>query len=161
MDSRTAPFSGSWCAEGFFCPPPPLPQESVSQSYVSSGGFMMELMATSSKRAYSIPRSTAPRAPAPATGHCWPILHRRHSSTVLRKVPSKTVGAGVVAAGCWKDFEDIPHIQGQRRSPRKMIGMVKSCLGSSTIPPRDTQRTQTNLVGTRSRRPHRDWKVIM
>ena len=30
-------------------------------------------MATSSKRAYLIPRSAAPRAPAPAAGHCWPI----------------------------------------------------------------------------------------
>ena len=33
------------------------------------GGFM----ATSSKRAYAIPRSTAPRAPAPAAVYCWPV----------------------------------------------------------------------------------------
>ena len=37
------------------------------QSYVSS---VVGLMATSSKRAYAIPRSAAPRAPAPAAGHC-------------------------------------------------------------------------------------------
>ena len=43
------------------------------QSYVSSGGSMVGLMVTSSKRAYAIPRSAAPRAPAPAAGHCWPI----------------------------------------------------------------------------------------
>ena len=42
------------------------------QSYVSSGGSMMGLMETSSKKAYAIPRSAAPRAPAPAAGHCWP-----------------------------------------------------------------------------------------
>ena len=37
------------------------------QSGVHSGGW---LMATSSKRAYAIPRSAAPRAPAPAVVHC-------------------------------------------------------------------------------------------
>ena len=47
------------------------------QSCVSSGSFMVGLMVTSSKRAYVIPRSTAPRAPANA------YLSRRHSNTVL------------------------------------------------------------------------------
>ena len=48
-----------------------LPSKSLfPQSCVSSGGSMVGLMATSSKRAYAIPRSTAPRAPAPAAGHC-------------------------------------------------------------------------------------------
>ena len=37
------------------------------QSCVSSSGFMVGLMATSSKRAYAIPRSVAPRAPAPCS----------------------------------------------------------------------------------------------
>ena len=40
------------------------------QSCVSSGGSIVGLMATSSKRAYAIPRSTASRAPAPVAGHC-------------------------------------------------------------------------------------------
>jgi len=31
---------------------------------------MLGLMATSSKRAYAIPRSATPRAPAPVAGHC-------------------------------------------------------------------------------------------
>ena len=35
-----------------------------------SGGSMVGLMATSSKRAYAMPRSAAPRAPAAAAGHC-------------------------------------------------------------------------------------------
>ena len=39
-------------------------------SCVSSGGSMVGLMVTSSKRAYAIPRSTAPRTPAPAAVHC-------------------------------------------------------------------------------------------
>ena len=45
-------------------------QESISQSCVSSGSSMMGLMVTSSKRAYTIPKSAAPRAPAPAAVRC-------------------------------------------------------------------------------------------
>ena len=37
-----------------------------------------------------------------------------------------------------------------------MVGMMKSCLESSPIPARDIQRTQTNLVHTRSQKHHRD-----
>ena len=50
-----------------------MPSKSLfPQSCVSSGGSMVGLMATSSKRGYAIPRSTAPRAPAPTAGHCCP-----------------------------------------------------------------------------------------
>ena len=41
---------------------------------------MVGITVTSSKRAYAIPRSTAPRAPVPAAVHCWPYLLRRHST---------------------------------------------------------------------------------
>ena len=34
---------------------------------------MVELMATSSKRAYAVPRPAAPRAPVPVAVHCWPV----------------------------------------------------------------------------------------
>ena len=48
-----------------------VPSKSLfPQSCVSSGGSMVGLMATSSKRAYAIPRSAAPRAPDPVAGHC-------------------------------------------------------------------------------------------
>ena len=48
-----------------------VPSKSLfPQSCVSSGASMVGLMVTSSKRAYAIPRSTAPRAPAPAAVHC-------------------------------------------------------------------------------------------
>ena len=61
-----------------------VPSKSLfPQSCVSSGGSMVGLMVTSSKRAYAIPRSTAPRAPAPTAVHCWPYLLRRHPNTVL------------------------------------------------------------------------------
>ena len=46
------------------------PKNLFPQSCVSSGGSMVGLMATSSKRAYAIPKSAIPRARAPAAGHC-------------------------------------------------------------------------------------------
>ena len=51
-----------------------VPSKSLfPQSYVSSGGSMVGLIATFSKRTYATPRSTAPRAPAPIAVHCCPI----------------------------------------------------------------------------------------
>ena len=44
------------------------------QSCVSSGGSMVELMATSSKRAYAIPRSAAPMLPKKSSAIVWFIL---------------------------------------------------------------------------------------
>ena len=60
------PFPGSWYIQDSVC----ALQESVSQSYISFDSSMVGLMVTSSERAYSIPRSTAPRAPTPAAVHC-------------------------------------------------------------------------------------------
>ena len=59
---------GSWCTQRvcFACTSKSL----FPQSCVSSGGSMVELMETSSKRAYAIPRSVAPRDPLSAAGHC-------------------------------------------------------------------------------------------
>ena len=42
------------------------------QSCVGSGGSMVGLMVTSSKRAYATSRSIAPRSPAPDASHCCP-----------------------------------------------------------------------------------------
>ena len=57
---------GSWWAQGFVC----ALQESVSQSCINSSSSMVGLIVTSSKRAYSTPRSAVPRAPAPGACHC-------------------------------------------------------------------------------------------
>ena len=57
---------GSWYAQGLVS----ALKDPVSQSCVSSGCSMVGLMVASSKRSYSIPRSTTPRAPAPAADHC-------------------------------------------------------------------------------------------
>ena len=46
-----------------------VPSKSL-QSCVSSGSSVMGLMALSSKRAYAISKSAAPRAPAPVAVHC-------------------------------------------------------------------------------------------
>ena len=72
-------YPGYWCPQVSLC----ALLGSVSQSCVSSGSSMVWLMLTSSKRAYAIPRSAAPRAPAPAAVHCWPVPPQetlRHSS---------------------------------------------------------------------------------
>ena len=61
--------------------------------------------------------------------------------------------AGVLAVQCWSNFEEISHLQGQRRRPSKMVGDTKSHLESNTIAIRDTQRAQIYLVGTRTRDP--------
>jgi len=61
---------GSGAHKGLFVPSRSL----FPQLCVSSGGSVVGLMVTSSyKRAYAIPRSTAPRAPAPAADHCRPV----------------------------------------------------------------------------------------
>ena len=51
------------------------------QSRVSSGGSMVGLMVTSSKRAYAIPRSAVLRAPALQQATVDPYLCRRHWNT--------------------------------------------------------------------------------
>ena len=68
-----------------------LPPKSPSpQSCVSSGSCVMGLMATSSKRAYAIPKSAAPSSSLllPESLPLWQstadlYLHKRHSNTVL------------------------------------------------------------------------------
>ena len=48
-------------------------QESIFQSCVSSGISVVGLKVTSSKRAYAIPKSAAPKAPVRVAVHCWRI----------------------------------------------------------------------------------------
>ena len=74
-----------------------------------------------------------------------------------QRSPSKMTDMGMVAAWHWSDFEEISNVQGQRRSPSKMVGGARLRLESNPIPTRDAQRAQTHLVSTRTQRPHRDW----
>ena len=74
----------------------------------------------------------------------------------LEELQQIQAGAGVVAVWCWSNFEETPHVQGQRRSPSKMEGVARLHLESNPIPTRDAQSAQRNLVHTRTQRPHRD-----
>ena len=56
---------GSWCTQGFVCASKSL----FPWSCVSPGGSLVGLMVTSSKTAYAISRSAAPRVHTPRTGH--------------------------------------------------------------------------------------------
>ena len=62
------PSPGSWCTR-FCC----ALREYISQSCVSSDSSRVGLIVTSSKRAYTYPKSAAPRAPVPAADHRQPI----------------------------------------------------------------------------------------
>ena len=57
---------GSWCTQVLFVPSKCL----FLQPCVGSSSSIVGLMVASSKRAYPLPRSTAPRAPGPAAVHC-------------------------------------------------------------------------------------------
>ena len=74
----TAPFSLVLVHTRFcLCPP----RVCFPQSCVSSGGCMVGLMATSSKRAYAIPRLLHPEPLLQRQTTADPYLHRRHSNT--------------------------------------------------------------------------------
>ena len=75
-------------------------QESVSPVLCKFWQPYGWLMATSYKKVYAIPRFTAPRAPAPAAIHCWPIPPQKthkHSSVSV-SVGSLGPGAHTVWA---------------------------------------------------------------
>ena len=57
---------GSWCPQAFVF----VLQEYVSPVVCKFRWLYGGEMATSSRRTYAVPRSTAPRAPAPAAVHC-------------------------------------------------------------------------------------------
>ena len=87
----TAPFSWVLVHRRFCLCPPKVHFPVLCKFWWLSGG----LMATSSKRAYAVPRSTAPRAAAPAAVHCCPIPSQetlKHSSV---SVSVGSLGPGV------------------------------------------------------------------
>ena len=82
---------GSWYTQCSVC----ALQESVSPVLCKFGGSMVGLMVSSSKRAYAIPRSTAPRAPAPVAGYCWSILSQETLKHSSGSVSVGSLGPGV------------------------------------------------------------------
>ena len=90
----------------FFCVS--VPSKSLfSQSCVSSGYSMVELMVTSSKRAYAIPKSATPRAPAPAAGHCLLVPPQE-----TLKYSSGSVSVASLGPGAHKVCLSPPSISG-------------------------------------------------
>ena len=77
---------GSWCIQGSVC----ALQESVSQSCVSSGGSVMALMATSSKRAYAITQVCCTQRPCPCSS---PLLTHTLQETLKHSSGSVSVGS--------------------------------------------------------------------
>ena len=71
-----------------------LSKSLFTQSCVSSGGSMVQLMATFSTRVYTIPRATAPRAPVPEA-----VLFRPITPQGTLKHSSVSVSVGI--SGSW------------------------------------------------------------
>ena len=85
-----------------------VPSKSLfPQSCVNSSSSMVGLMATSSKRAYAIPRYAAPRAPVPVAGHSWPM----HLQETL-KHSSGSVSARSLGPGMYKICLNPPSVSG-------------------------------------------------
>ena len=64
-------------------------------------------------------------------------------SSSLERTPKLQLAAEQPWTGeCWIPPKKIPHIQGQRKSPSKVVGGAKSHLESNPIPTRDAQRAQ-------------------
>ena len=88
---------GSWCGQGSVCALPESASPVLCKFLQLYGGIMV----TISKRAYAIPRSTAPRAPAPAAGHRRPTPPPetpRHSWACLGQF---LVGSLLFSPGSW------------------------------------------------------------
>ena len=90
----TAPFSWVLVHQRLcLCPP---------RVCITSGSSMVGLMATSSKRAYAIPRSAAPRAPVPVAVHCWPVPPQK-----MLKHSSISVSVGSLGPGAYKNLQGL------------------------------------------------------
>ena len=66
------------------------------------------------------------------------------SSSPVRTPKLQLTAEQPLMGECWIPPKKISHIQGQRRSPNKMVGWAKSHLESNPIPAIDNRRAQTN-----------------
>ena len=114
---------GSWWAHSLSVPSKSL----FPQSCVSFCGSMVGLMVTSSKKAYTIARYATPRAPVPATVHCWPIPPQetpKHSFVCLCGLPGFWCTQGL--------FEPSEHLwQVWGLILNAILPLIPSCLGFS------------------------------
>ena len=99
----TAPFSWILVHTRFCLCPPRVYFPVLCKFWWLYGGVNGDLL----QEVYAIPRSAAPRAPAPATGHCWPITPQetlKHSSGL--------VSVGSLGPGAHKVCLSPPSISG-------------------------------------------------
>ena len=87
---------GSWCTQGSVC----AFQESVSPVLCKFWQLYGGLMVTSSKRAYAIPRSAAPRAPALQQSTADPHLLRGHPKTSAEQTINRKTTYGIGENNC-------------------------------------------------------------
>ena len=78
---------------------------------------------------------------------------RRSLHPRAEKLQQDDIGAGAVARRYWSDFEEISHVQGQRRSSTKIVEGERLCLESNPIPARNFQRTQIYLCASGPKDP--------
>ena len=93
------------------------------QSNISSVSSVVGLMATSSKRAYVIPSSAAPRAPAPVAAHCWPLPPQE---TLQHSSSSVSVGclAVILPVAIFKTYFSYNHISPRTFMPLNTIILI-------------------------------------
>ena len=85
---------GSWCTRFCLCPP-----RVYFPVLCKFWQFYVGLITTSSKRAYAIPMSAAPRAPAPRAVHCWVVPPQEMlNSSSLRDICNKVSLSSSIAS---------------------------------------------------------------
>ena len=122
MDTSWTVSCGVRCAQVSVCALP----KSVSPVLWKFCWLYGGLIATSSKRVYTIPKSTSPKAPAPAAVHCWSLSPQetpKHSSV------SKLF---CFVLFCFVLFEPPEHLQRVwGLIPNAILPLLQSCWGFS------------------------------
>ena len=124
-------FLGSGAQKVLFVPSKSL----FRQSCVRSGSSVVGLMVTSSKRAYAIPRSTEPRASAPAAGHCQPTPPPGTPGHSWASLGQSLVGSLLLSPGSWCPQGSVCALQ---------ESISQSCVSSGT--------SMVGLMATSSKR---------
>ena len=167
------PSPGSWCTQGCVC----ALQESISPVLCKLSSSMAGLMATSSMRAYAIPKSAAPSPSLLHPEHLplWPptadqYLHRRYSNTVLSQslcdlwvlihtrvvcalqesVSQSCVSSGGSMVGLMAISSKKAYATPRSAAPRAPAPVVVHC---SPVPPQETLRHSSISVSVGSLGP--------
>ena len=108
---------------------------------------MVGLMATSSKRAYAIPKSAALRAPAPVAVHCWSIPRQemlKHSS-FSASVMSLGPGVHKACLSAWASLAGMGFDSKHEFAPPMSCWGLSFALGHGISPQRSSSAAQPLL----------------